>query len=201
MQADLDHQRQDLEALAIAAQITQYAHGLLERMARAELEQRRSEAAAAVTACQDAREAAWAVYGPHAQTLTVLEGRLAEAHACQTATPDITETTLTAWREAEAAQVANDHAIIELTERIALTRSLLDPMITANGQARDALEAAEDELRGVDNALESDDVFGTPPGMQTRAFQAYLLHSGLWRSDPRSPIGQEWLRRSGAGAS
>jgi hypothetical protein len=71
-------------------------------------------------------------------------------------------------------------------------------VFTRRANAAGELDAAHAELAELAEALAADDVFSTDAGRAKRVYQhEYLPYTGLWRTDPHSPIGQAWLRASG----
>jgi hypothetical protein len=198
----LQDQDKQLHVLAAMAEIIEFARSRLEPLARKELEANHDEIATMHSEAIKVRDTAWEKYAPAAASLAALEGKLAQARAYEADLPDLEspDTTLEEWRAADARQRANEAVIAELEERIPLMRSAMHPMEVANARCRDAVEKAATMLRETQDALAKDDVFSHPAGRATAVYGTYLLHSGLWRGDPNSPIGMAWLRKSGKGA-
>jgi hypothetical protein len=200
--SQLQSQQDQLDLLGASAEIIAFARDRLEPLARRELRKTRDEVAAVLAEATRLREEGWQKYAPAAASLASLEGKLAAARAYDPALPDLEDegTTLDDWRAAESAQRANQTLISELEERTALLRAAMFPLEQNNARCRDAVQAAERMLQGVDEALAAGDVFSRPAGRGTSVYAHFLLHSGLWRGDPASPIGNSWLRKSGKGA-
>jgi hypothetical protein len=178
-----------------------HAKQVWEPRAREELVLQRAVALDTLDSVARARKQAWALYQEPASILATLEGKLAQAEAFVAEGPDIAATPLDEWRDQEARMVANAAAIEELTQRIEIVRSAIQPMLMANAVAQEREQAARDHLASIEDALALEDVFTQAAGRATSAYRdQFLLYSGLWKGDSDSPIGMKWLRASGQGA-